>query len=209
VEASEPLTPDAAAAASVDLAGRQGQIWDDSIFVGQNPTRPVVGDLRVVFQRTPFTTVTVVGKQEGSQITTWTAPSGRELLPHLEVGAEDAGAAARDITDINTPVTWSLRLVAWLMVFIGMWLLLRRAMGTERFVRVGRMLEAGALVPAFALATPLCVLVVGGLWTAHRPVTGGLLLTLGAVNAIFGIWLVRRRLARKKSKTPTESGVTP
>ena len=205
VQDSEPLTPDGAAARSVELAGRRGRIWDDSIYVGQDPARPRAGDLRVTFQRTPFTTVTVVGAQQGSQIGTWSAPSGRELAPHLELGTEDAGAAARDITDVNTPLTWALRLLSWLAVWIGLWLLLRRAMGTERYVRVGRMLEAGAIVPAFALATPLCVLVVGGLWTAHRPVTGGLLLTLGTVSAIFGVWLVRGRLAKNRAKTADRS----
>jgi len=70
------------------------------------------------------------------------------------------------------------------------------------------MLEAGAIVPALALATPLCVLIVGGLWTAHRPMMGGLLLTLGAVLSIFGVWLVRRRLRRKHAKRATDEGAT-
>jgi len=64
------------------------------------------------------------------------------------------------------------------------------------------------VLPALSLATPLCVLVVGGLWTAHRPVLGGLLLTLGAVVSILGLWLVRRRLARKAGKAPSETSVT-
>ncbi|NOY93017.1 MAG: hypothetical protein GXP55_17675 [Deltaproteobacteria bacterium] len=202
VETLESLTPDAAAANAVELAGKRGQLWDDSIYVGQDPAQPRVGDLRVRFQRTPFTTVTVVGAQRGSELTTWTAPSGRELAPHLSLGREEAGDAASDITRVNTPLTWALRALSWLLIWLGLWLLLRRAMGSERFVRLGRMLEAGAIVPALALATPLCVLVVGGLWTAHRPVMGGLLLTLGAVVAIFGVWWVRRRLDRKSGQAP-------
>jgi len=208
VRGLESHTPDAAAAGAVSLAGKSGRIWDDSIYVGQDPAQPHVGDLRVRFERTPFTPVTVVGAQRGSEIATWTAPSGRELPPHLNLGSEDADDAASDITDVNTPLTWALRTLGWLLVWLGLWLILRRAMGTERFVRLSRMLEAGAIVPALALATPLCVLVVGGLWTAHRPVMGGLLLTLGAVLSIFGVWLVRRRLSRKRAKDARKDPAT-
>lgn len=208
VTETEALAPDSAAARGVSLEGREGRIWNDLLYVGQDPSNPRVGDLRVRFARTPFTNVTVVGAQRGSELKTWTAPSGREHPPHLVLGAEDATDAAADITDINTPVAWALRLLGWLLTWLGVWVLLRHAMGTEKLVRLSRMLEAGALLPAAALATPLCVLIVGGLWTAHRPVIGGLLLTLGAVSGIFGLWLVRRRLAKRAAKQAAKAGPT-
>ncbi len=165
---------------------RQG----DTLFLGERPSDPQVGDLRVKFEVVRPTTISVVAQQRGSSFTPFSTETGSISL--LEYGDMPAAAMFQSAQTSNTILTWVLRLVGFLVMFIGIKVVLAPlrtlAAVVPLFASVVGFISGTV---AFLLAAALSLVVIAVAWLAARPLLGGLLLG-GAVAALVATrWLGR------------------
>jgi hypothetical protein len=197
---------------SLSLAGLSwpGKVVDkpviargDHLFLGKTPDEPRVGDLRVRFEWVAPGDVSVVAAQQGDSFTALVTPSGElALLENARVDAQAMFATARHN---NTMLTWLLRGVGLLLLFIG-WKLVLNPLRTFAAVVpfFARIVDFGTGVVAIAVTLVIGLSTIALAWMVARPLLSVALLA-GTLALVFG--LLRRRGA--STNAPTVAAVPP
>jgi hypothetical protein len=162
-------------------------------YRGKNPSDPEVGDVRVRFEVTPPETVSIVAVQRGGTFEAYQASAGSSILL-LEHGTVPADQMFKSAQASNAVTTWLLRLAFFVMMFLGLFLVLRPVSVAGSVVPfIGSMLGAGLGLVAFLVAMALSLVTIAMAWLAYRPLLGGGLL----VAAALALYLLLR--SRKKA----------
>jgi hypothetical protein len=155
----------------------------NGLFVGANPGAPSVGDLRVRWEAAPPGVVTVLAAQRGATFDDWRTPTGRTIEQNLEIGPKSAAEMFGALEAGNTFLTWVLRFVGWLFLFLGVSMVLRPLVVVADVLPfLGSLVGAGAGLAGFVIASPLALITVAAGWIAYRPLLG-----VGLIAAGFGI----------------------
>lgn len=162
-------------------------------YRGHDPAQPNLGDVRVRFKAVRPQVVSVVARQAGSSFEPYPTRAGDRLLM-LEAGTRSAESMFRTARVVNRVLTWILRAVGFLFVFLGVLLVFRPLAVLGSVVPLfGSLLEAGLGLFSFGVAAVLSFVTIATAWVFYRPLFGlGLLAASGV--AIF--WLRKRGRAR-------------
>lgn len=178
------------------------QLEAGNLYLGADPSSPRVGDLRITYQLAPLGAASLIGRQSGADLQEYQTKAGDRLLMarYGLVPAADmfAGAEAD-----NRALTWILRFVAAICLWIGFFLVLRPIAVVGDLVPViGTMLGAGAGIAALILTLGVAPFVIAIAWLVYRPLVGIGILVVGAGIA-YGLHMlaVRRRGARPMAAT--------
>ena len=161
----------------------------EHLFLGKMPDDPRVGDLRVRFQWVAPGELSVVAAQRGDGFAPLATPTGElALLENARVDAASMFATARHN---NTMLTWLLRGVGLLLLFIG-WKLVLNPLRTFAAVvpLFARIVDFGTSVVAIALSLVIGLSTMALAWMAARPM---LSIALVAAAVTVAVWMLRRR----------------
>ncbi len=163
-------------------------------FVRGNLDTPAIGDTRISFSTIPPLDLSVIGKQHEGEIQPYKTKRGQiALLEAGTVSADDMFAAAEAE---NKLLTWILRLVGVIMMWVGLALVFGPISVLGSVVPfIGSLLGAGIGLIALVFALPLSLFTIALAWVFYRPILGGILLVSAAV-LFFGGW----RMAKDKLK---------
>jgi hypothetical protein len=191
--------------ASIPDAGRAGQAAGDYIYYGADPGMPQVGDLRVSFSVVPESTISVVAKLTGQSLAPYTTEVGGNLYM-LDDGSVTAEAMFASEHQANTILTWVLRVVG----FVVMWIGLASLFGPLRVLAdilpfLGRIVGAGIGLVSAVLAFALSGLTISIAWLFYRPV---LAVVIMAVSGGAVYWLTRKSDSAPEP-VPTGAAATP
>lgn len=189
----EPLPPPDPSRVSLQAGrGRRVQLQGNYLYLGFDPARPEVGDVRVSFAVVRPATVSVVARQSGGTLTAYRTRAGG-ALQMLEMGVRPAAAMFQAAEQRNTAITWLLRLVGFVLIFVGLNAFFRPFVVLGDVVPfVGNLLGKGAAAVSFLLAALVAFVVIALAWIAHRPILGIALLAA----AVLALVLVLRRKKR-------------
>jgi Transmembrane protein 43 len=192
---SAPLQLDPQAADPIKPRIANAQIFDGKIYIGTNPDSPQIGDYRISYTYAPVGTVSVVGRQAGAGITSYQTRAGDRLLlavPEDQPAAAMFKQAERD----NMILTWVLRLVGVVAMWLGVYLVLRPLVVVADVVPlIGSLIGAGAGVLALASTMILAGFVIAVAWFWYRPLVAGAVLAVGLLAGIALHRLAGRRRA--------------
>ena len=172
----ETLPPGAPHGLHVDRGG---------FFLGTNPSRPEVGDVRVRFAAVLPVTVSVVARQERGRLEPSRSRSGRQL-EMVEVGVHGAAEMFAAALHRNRLSTWLLRLAGAVLLFVGLATALRPVV---------------AEIELAPLLGPLFRLGLG--WLSAVVVAALTLVTVAASIVVHGVSvtpLMRRYLRRRRTR---------
>lgn len=162
-----------------------------NLILGDRPAEPQVGDLRVRFEAVKPEPISLVAQQQGNSFVPYQARSGADV-DLLDYGIKTPEAMFKAAQDENKVLTWVIRLVGALVMFIG----LRALLGVlETLAAVipflGSLVGFGISLVAGVLALSLSLVTIGIAWIFYRPLLGSILLA-GAALALFGLKGARR-----------------
>ncbi len=188
---TDTLRPPEAAALGPRQHPAQGRI-----YIGDNPDSPAVGDVRLQYTYAPEQEVSVVARQSGDGFTPFSVSDGKRSIQMLEAGLHDASAMFHNAQMKNQALTWVLRAVGWLVLFLGFYFVLRplSVFGDLR-PGLGSFLNVGVSLVSLILSAIAGLLVIALAWLFYRPVLGVLLLALAAAAAVGLKKLVNKRAA--------------
>lgn len=171
-----------------DVIVGAGRAADGGYYLG-DPMEPSIGDMRVSFAAVYPSEITVVARQLGDGLVPYEDDSGTiELVAQGTYGAREMFERA---LSANRTLTWILRAVGSLLLFLGLTMIFKPLSVVADLVPfVGRVIEAGTGLIAFLIAGLLALVTIALAWIAYRPLVGAGLL----VAAITVLWLARRRL---------------
>lgn len=185
-----PLAPNPAGGGAPPAGFR---VVGDYLYSGASWENPAVGDVRVSFQAVPTQPLTVVAAQRGNALVGYQTAGGY-VVDLAEPGVLTADAMFADARSGENFMTWALRGVGFLMMWIGLALVaspLSWLASLLPFLAAAVDVAVGAL--ALTLALPLTLGVIAVAWLTYRPLLGGGLLVAGVVAA----FLVRRFAASR------------
>ncbi len=154
------------------------QVYNDVYYMGENPAQPQIGDLKISFEIVVPSMVSIIAKQVNSTFGSYTTKIGGEI-ELFEYGNISAENMFKHEQEFNVMVTWLLRLVGFLTMFIGLNLIfgvLRTLAAVVPFIAniVGFI---GGLV-TFLLAMILSLITIAIAWFVYRPLLGIALLII-------------------------------
>lgn len=170
------------------------RLVDSRIYLGQNPSAPQVGDVRIAIEVVDPREISLVAVQQGESFVPYRAANGNTIAL-LQSGIHSAAAMFESAQDANRSLTWVLRLGGFVGMFIGFTMLF----GTLRVLAavipvLGRFVGGAIGIIAGVLAGSISLITIALAWVFYRPLVGGALLVLG-LALLFGLNLARRAKA--------------
>ncbi|WP_424810637.1 TMEM43 family protein [Roseococcus sp. YIM B11640] len=177
IPAAEPLTP------------ANGEA---TRYVGNDANNPRVGDLRISWRYAHPETVSVIGAQVGDGFGPYATNAGDRLLI-LRAGSLPAAAMFQQAQDDNKLLTWILRAVGVVLMFIGWSLLLAPLKVLADVIPpLGAVVGFGTMALAGVLTFLAAPVIIAVAWLFYRPLVGIAILAAGMALA-YGITRLRRR----------------
>jgi hypothetical protein len=193
---------DRAAAAHAMGSGRKVTLAGNVLTVARDPQNPEIGDLRVTYQSAVLDKVSVVATQQGDSLGSYVASNGQQVFL-LEEGIAPALAMFQTAAANNTALTWSLRLLGLILMFVGakFALTLITRLGQALPV-VGSLLQLGTTLIAAAVAVALSGLMIGLGWLFYRPLMALLIIAAGFALSCAFLYVEKRKGDSAPQRSP-------
>lgn len=189
---ARPVEPGELAAVKAAAGGgaAQAQILDGRVYFGADPARPKVGDFRISYELVPAGDATVVARQTGKGFTGYATSNGR-TIEILHDGQVPAAQVFKEAQQENTILTWILRAVGLVVLFVGFSMLVGPLSVIADIVPfIGSIV--GGIGGFFAFGAALFVgsITIAIAWFAVRP-----LMSIGLIVAGVAAVVLFRKLA--------------
>lgn len=169
-------------------------VAEGRIYLG-NSTAPAVGDYRISYQIVPLGPISVVGRQAASGFDAYQTQAGDELLM-VDVGTVPAEKMFTDAQAENVVITWVLRAVGLVLLWIGFALIMAPLSAIAAVIPpLGQLIGWGTGIIALFLAVLVGTATIAIAWFWYRP-----LLALGIAVAGLAIAFAIGRLGRSRAK---------
>lgn len=198
VGGARPLPIPAESAEAVAAAAGQSRpvtVAQNRIYIGRDPATPVVGDVRISYEVTPTSEISVVGRQNGDRLAEYeTSNGGSVLLVHD--GVETAAAMFSGAQQENRILTWIIRGAGIVFLMVGFGLILAPlGVLADVLPLAGTIVRMGTGLIGFVLGLTIGVVTIAVSWFAFRPLLSIGLLVVGLAIAA-AVWKFGRKRAR-------------
>ena len=195
-----PLQLDPPAATALKARLSNAQIFDGKIYLGADPDNPKIGDYQISYTYAALGPVSAIGRQTGSGIAQYQTKAGDRLLM-AGLGLQSAADMFKQAEEENTVLTWVLRFVGVIVMWLGVFLFLRPLVVVADVVPlIGSVLGAGAGLIALAFTMVGAGIVIALAWLWYRPLVA---LAALAIGVIAGIALHRMAAGRAAARKGT------
>lgn len=155
-----------------------------------NPSSPTVGDVRVSFEVGPPGDATAIAGLTSGALSVYSHPDMNGTIAMLEEGTKSADVMFQAAEESNETMTWILRLVGFLLMFMGFNLLFGPLDTIVRMIPIlGAVIDFGTTLLAGILAAAFSLITIAIGWIVYRPLVGLLLLAAGMGIIGLGIFL--------------------
>lgn len=157
----------------------------NTVYFGQSPNSPHVGDVRITFYKVMPADISLIAKVNGETFEDYKTQNG-ESFSRVEMGTVSADNMFQNAQDENNMLTWILRIVGLLLVVFGvksMFSLLPTLFKVLPFL--GNIVDAGVGLVCWIFGLAWSLIVIAIAWLVYRPVIGILLLVAAVAGIIF------------------------
>ena len=149
---------------------------DKTVYIGENPNSPKVGDVRITFYQIPPAEVSIIAQVDGSTFKEFLASNGY-TFSSLEMGRVDSAEMFKDARSSNTIMAWVLRLVGILVIVGGLKTILAPLSVLADVIPIlGTIVGAGTGFVSWVLGLAWSLIVIAVAWVRFRPlIAGGLI----------------------------------
>lgn len=190
INASEPYD-----LSSVETNSSSAENYQEFLYIGKDPQNPDIGDMRITYSKAPAGDYSICAEQTGEKLTPYTAQNANKLL-FIRYGNVSYQEIFQQELDANSFMTWILRGVGLLLMFIGFMLLMGPLETLGNVIpMIGSIVGGASALIAFILTIVLGFIVILLAWFGARPI-----LLLGVIGVsialIFGIGKFGKRQGR-------------
>ncbi len=204
------LPVDPAKLADIDAAypgTKRVSVTEGRIYLGFNPTSPVIGDYRISYETAPLGIISVVGRQAGDRFASYQTQAGDALLM-VSLGNVSAEQMFKDAQTANTILTWVLRVVFLLVLAIAFGLVFAPlGVVADVIPFLGSIVRMGTGLAAFLLAIVVGFGTIALAWFWYRPLLSVIIAAIGLAIALVIIYVGRNR--QKAAPAPAPQAAAP
>jgi hypothetical protein len=159
------------------------------LYLGKNPAAPEIGDMKISFSSVPEQSISLVAAQIQKTFEPYQTQAGG-TINLLDSGTLSSAAMIQTAQDNNRNLTWVLRGVGLLLMFIGFNLLMGPLSVIADVVPfIGNIVEAGTALIAFMLTAVGGLITIAIAWIVFRPV---LAISLLAVSVVILFFIIKK-----------------
>jgi hypothetical protein len=164
---------------------------DGGRYIGQDPQNPRVGDLRITWLVARPDALSVIGAQVGDGFGPYATRAGDRLFM-IEPGRVPAAAMFQQAEGDNVTLTWILRLVGTVVMFLGFLIIFNPLKVLADVIPfIGSIVGFGTGLLAAVLTLILAPATIAIAWLFYRPLVGIAILAVGIALA-YGLTRLRR-----------------
>jgi hypothetical protein len=177
-------------------------VSDGGFYYG-DPAKTEIGDVRVSFSVVKPAEVTVIAEQSpGGVLRPYQTKAG-DALEDLRYGNMSKEQVFGAMESENAIITWVLRVVAWIFMCVGIYLIFRPLETVADVIPIlGDIIGWGLGLFAFVVSLALSTLVIAVAWLFYRPIIGVPLLIVAVALFVVPRFLGGRREPRQLSPIP-------
>ncbi|MDY7036471.1 MAG: TMEM43 family protein, partial [Thermodesulfobacteriota bacterium] len=176
-----------------------GQRYDGGYYVGDNPSSPKIGDLKITFDIVKPTIVSLVAGQIKNTFTPYNTDIGG-AIELLQTGKHSARDMFKSAQRQNILLTWGIRIGGLLLMYLGLFMMLRPLSVVADVIPLfGNIIGMGAGIVSFLIAALFGITIISIAWIVYRPLLGFSLLTAMLILVVF---IFVRRFRKKVSSPP-------
>lgn len=173
-------------------------LHEGGLYRGKSPQAPEIGDVRVRFEVVKPGPVSILARQGTQALEPYQTRAGNKI-ERLEPGTKTAAEMFTAAKAENATLTVILRVVGFLVMFIGLALVTRPlSVVADLLPFVGNLVGAGTGMVSFLIALALSSLTIAVAWIVYRPL---LAVVLIAVTVGCGV-LIRKRMGKTAHGAP-------
>jgi len=197
-----PVTPQLAQGMA-RRAGVEGRSIDGKFYIGFEPSRPRIGDVRVGFSAIPQQPVSLVARQTGNSFAPYQTKAGDKLFM-ITAGIVTSQAMFKQAEKTNSLITWLIRAGGTLAMFIAFLMILRPITMLGAVLPILSQLVAfGTGLIAFVLTVLIAPLTIAIAWFAVRPLLAAIVLAVGVAIGFATFMLLK---SRRRQPAPAMAG---
>ncbi len=157
-----------------------------TLYSGENPKSPRIGDLRVKYSAVPPQPASVIAQADGEGLTAWTSPADTEIFL-VEAGVHDAATLVANAQSSNSMIGWVLRAVGFVLLWIAFSMMLGPLATLAAVLPpLGRAVGTFTGMIAFVLAAVLASVTIVLSWILVRPLWAVAIVL--AIVAAIALW---------------------
>lgn len=183
-----------------------GKITNGSLYLGNDPANPAIGDLKISYQYLPDgLEMSIVARQVNSTFAPFATANGNISL--IKTGNHSAEAMFSIAKRANHSMTWVLRIIGFLLMFFGFNLIFAPlAVLGDVIPIVGSIIGVGVALMSLLLALPLSLAIIAIAWLVYRPVLAIVLLSIAGITVLFAVKKIEADKASRllAGQKPTE-----
>ena len=169
------------------------QIVDGAIYIGASPADPRVGDLKISYSLAANGPVSAIARQAGACLAPYQTKAGGTLYI-IDAGQLDAAQMFKQAESENAVMTWIIRGVALVAMWIGLALAFSPLSALAAVIPVlGSLVGVGAGLASFVLTLALGPLMVAIAWFTVRPLMSVVIVAIGLALAFAASRLMSSR----------------
>jgi Protein of unknown function (DUF1625). len=171
-------------------------VSNNTVFLGENPSSPEIGDVRVTITYTPpGSDLSIIAQVKDNTFAKYVAKNGKEFSS-IKNGIASADQMFEGEHKSNSMWTWILRIVGLFLVIGALKSMLSILPTLFKILPfLGNVVGAGVGLVCSVLGFVWTLIVIAIAWLFYRPIIGVLLL----VVAIAGIWFLKTKAKEKKA----------
>ena len=174
------------------LAAKRLTVTGTSFYLGNNPADPQIGDMKISFKTLKPADVSIIAQQQGNSFIAYPTKAGSDI-DLLQMGLMDSSAMFAAAQSENTIITWALRAVGFVLMWIGLAMVFKPLSVLAAVLPfLGDLIAMGTGIFAFLLSLPFTLITIAVAWIAYRPLLAGVLIAV-AVAAIVAMKFMPRR----------------
>ncbi|WP_269582957.1 TMEM43 family protein [Roseibium sp. Sym1] len=213
---AQKLLPDSVAAARVkQFLGDNDRVLNSAgtLYVGNNPATPAIGDLKITLVASVAGDASVVGLQNDGSLRVYKTAGGNEIFL-TAAGRQTAAEMFENVKSANTAKTWMIRGCGTLAIFAGFTLMFSILGAIGKILPVlGDVFRFAIGLASLALTCVLAPAVIGISWIVYRPVLGAIILIAGLAFAAVLMFAGKTRASAARrsddAKPPDQAVPTP
>lgn len=155
--------------------------YNSFLYKGENPNNPQIGDIKIKYFYADSGKYSIAGKAYNENIISYTTKNGKNLI-FVRNGIVSSDIIFQEEHKANNILTWVLRGVGLLIMFIGFNLILQPLATIANVVPIiGSFIGAGTALISGAITIILGFFIIALAWFVARPILSIILIIIGIV----------------------------
>ncbi|MEA3228874.1 MAG: TMEM43 family protein [Campylobacterota bacterium] len=176
------------------------------LYIGQDPLTPMVGDIKISYSITPSASYTIAGAVKNKKIVEFVTKNNHSFV-FIKNGSVNAETIFQDALDANNILTWALRAVGLILMFIGFKLIMALIATLANILpMVGSLVEGVTTIVSAVLTMIFGSTIIALAWFSSRPLLSLSIIGIGiAISVVLALFNKKSSSKREESVTPPQS----